>query len=165
MGCWRGTLSATKVWLDMVSTRWRQIVHSLYAIKREAWKGWGRGLSFNVVFEKNVFVRRVRCLALLEFLYTFPSPYTLGRRGNAKDDDGDISIHTYIHMQTLVMFQHAENMGYWTGMASGETINGRLCPKQCLSQRSGFFEIGFIAMPQRPPYCWICRLPQIHTTV
>jgi len=36
-------------------------------------------------------------LALLEFLYAFPSPYTLGRQGNAKDDDGDISIHTYIH--------------------------------------------------------------------
>lgn len=41
----RGTLSARKVWLDMVSTRWRQIVHSLYAIKREAWKGWGRGVK------------------------------------------------------------------------------------------------------------------------
>jgi hypothetical protein len=66
---------------------------NLYAIKTEAWE---RGLSFNVVFEKNVFVRRVRCLALLEFLYAFPSPYTLGRQGNAKDDDGDISIHTYI---------------------------------------------------------------------
>ena len=93
----RGSLSARKVWLDMVSTRWRQIVHSLYAIKREAWKWWGWGLSFNVVFEKNVFVRRVRCLALLEFLYAFPSPYTLGRQGNAKDDDGDSSMHTYIH--------------------------------------------------------------------
>lgn len=41
----RGTLSARKVWLDMVSSRWRQIVHSLYAIKREAWKGWGRGVK------------------------------------------------------------------------------------------------------------------------
>lgn len=52
-------------------------------------------------------------------------------------------IHTYIHMQTLVMFQHAENMGEWTGMASGETIRNvrqcpsSACPKDLLYLRQG----------------------------
>jgi len=46
-------------------------------------------------------------------------------------------------MQTLVMFQHAENMGEWTGMASGETIRNvrqcpsSACPKDLLYLRQG----------------------------
>lgn len=62
-------------------------------------------------------------MALLEFLYAFPSPYTLGRKGNAKDDDGEGSMHTYIDTYANTGdVQHAVNMGEWTGMASGQAI-------------------------------------------
>lgn len=61
------THSAGKVWLDMVSTGWRQIVHRLYTIKKKhGTVGWGKAstsLSY-VVFEKDVFVRWVQCPAL-----------------------------------------------------------------------------------------------------
>lgn len=66
-----------------------------YKKKKHGTVGWGKAsmsLSY-VVFEKDVFVRWVRCLALycseLKFLSAFPSPSTSWSRGTAEEQEED----------------------------------------------------------------------------
>lgn len=100
---------AGKVWLDMVNTGWRQIVHRLYTIKKKhGTGGWGKAstsLSY-VVFEKDVFVRWVQCLALYRREQEFLSRF---RRRLRRGVGGRLTKKKKKTMQTVLGKKHSEH--------------------------------------------------------